>query len=107
MVPPFALPCPAVRAVCAVEVLVLDEADRLLDMGFRAQVDAIMARLPRQRRTGLFSATQVRPALARAGDDGDAAVGRTVGGGCERLVGCLKRLRPVSWLGALDCRGVK
>ena len=35
-----------------VEVLVLDEADRLLDMGFKAQLDAIMARLPKQRRTG-------------------------------------------------------
>ncbi|KAL4439652.1 hypothetical protein ABPG75_002653 [Micractinium tetrahymenae] len=35
-----------------VEVLVLDEADRLLDMGFKAQLDAIMQRLPRQRRTG-------------------------------------------------------
>ncbi|KAF5839103.1 DEAD-domain-containing protein [Dunaliella salina] len=34
------------------EVLVLDEADRLLDMGFRTQLDAIMARLPKQRRTG-------------------------------------------------------
>jgi hypothetical protein len=31
---------------------VLDEADRLLDMGFRAQLDATMRRLPRQRRTG-------------------------------------------------------
>lgn len=35
-----------------VQVLVLDEADRLLDMGFQAQLDAIMGRLPRQRRTG-------------------------------------------------------
>lgn len=40
------------------QVLVLDEADRLLDMGFKQQLDAIMARLPKQRRTGLFSATQ-------------------------------------------------
>lgn len=39
----------------AVEVLVLDEADRLLDMGFKAQLDAIMHRLPRQRRTGWMS----------------------------------------------------
>ena len=34
------------------EVLVLDEADRLLDLGFRGHIDAIMARLPKQRRTG-------------------------------------------------------
>ena len=34
------------------EVFVLDEADRLLDMGFRNQLDAIMQKLPKQRRTG-------------------------------------------------------
>lgn len=34
------------------EVLILDEADRLLDMGFRGHVDAIMSQLPKQRRTG-------------------------------------------------------
>ncbi|EFJ40203.1 hypothetical protein VOLCADRAFT_108284 [Volvox carteri f. nagariensis] len=51
------------------EVLVLDEADRLLDLGFRAQLDSVMSRLPRQRRTGLFSATQTEAVqeLARAG----------------------------------------
>lgn len=51
------------------QVLVLDEADRLLDMGFRTQLDAIMSRLPKQRRTGLFSATQTEAvqSLARAG----------------------------------------
>lgn len=42
----------------AFEVLVLDEADRLLEMGFQRQLDAIMTTLPKQRRTGLFSATQ-------------------------------------------------
>ncbi len=36
------------------EVLTLDEADRLLDMGFRKQLDSIMMRLPRQRRTGVL-----------------------------------------------------
>lgn len=39
------------------EVLVLDEADRLLDMGFSASLNKIMSLLPKQRRTGLFSAT--------------------------------------------------
>jgi ATP-dependent RNA helicase DDX55/SPB4 len=39
------------------EVLVLDEADVLLDMGFDQTLSTILARLPRMRRTGLFSAT--------------------------------------------------
>ncbi|KAJ2228122.1 ATP-dependent rRNA helicase spb4 [Coemansia sp. RSA 485] len=39
------------------EVLILDEADRLLDMGFEASITAILSMLPKQRRTGLFSAT--------------------------------------------------
>lgn len=39
------------------EVLVLDEADRLLDLGFKDDLSRIMGRLPKQRRTGLFSAS--------------------------------------------------
>ncbi|GBC07582.1 hypothetical protein RclHR1_07550002 [Rhizophagus clarus] len=39
------------------EILVLDEADRLLDMGFSQTLDNIITHLPKQRRTGLFSAT--------------------------------------------------
>ena len=54
------LPCPALPTpLAAVEVLVLDEADRLLDMGFKAQLDAIMKRLPRQRRTGALNPLQL------------------------------------------------
>ncbi|CAJ2511444.1 Uu.00g070690.m01.CDS01 [Anthostomella pinea] len=39
------------------EVLVLDEADRLLDLGFKGELQGILSRLPKQRRTGLFSAS--------------------------------------------------
>jgi ATP-dependent RNA helicase RhlE len=40
-----------------IRTLVLDEADRMLDMGFRPAVDRITARCPRQRQTLFFSAT--------------------------------------------------
>lgn len=51
------------------EILVLDEADTLLDMGFRQEINTILSLVPKQRRTGLFSATQTKEVkeLARAG----------------------------------------
>lgn len=41
----------------SVRFLVLDEADRLLNMDFEAEIDAVLSVLPRERRTFLFSAT--------------------------------------------------
>ena len=40
-----------------VEALVLDEADRMLDLGFSADISKILAMLPKQRQNLLFSAT--------------------------------------------------
>ena len=40
-----------------VHTVILDEADRMLDMGFIVDVETILARSPRQRQTALFSAT--------------------------------------------------
>jgi len=40
-----------------IRILVLDEADRMLDMGFKPQVDRILRRVPRNRQTMFFSAT--------------------------------------------------
>src|SRR5436309_1687717 len=51
-----------------IRTFVLDEADRMLDMGFQPQVDRIVKRLPRNRQTMFFSATLDGPVgeLARA-----------------------------------------
>ncbi|KAM0459342.1 hypothetical protein ACHAPV_005524 [Trichoderma viride] len=51
------LASPHVHIDQSFEALVLDEADRLLDLGFKQDLQTILSHLPKQRRTGLFSAS--------------------------------------------------
>ncbi|MBL8860982.1 MAG: DEAD/DEAH box helicase [Planctomycetes bacterium] len=51
----------------AVEILVLDEADHMLDLGFLPDVKRILAALPKQRQTLFFSAT-MPPAIGELAD---------------------------------------
>ena len=48
---------PFVERIQQLQVLVLDEMDRLLDLGFRREIEQILRSLPQQRQTLLFSAT--------------------------------------------------
>src|SRR5919112_1871476 len=50
----------------SLRVVVLDEADEMLDMGFREELEEILDATPAERRTLLFSATMPRPIVALA-----------------------------------------
>lgn len=70
----------------ALKVVVLDEADEMLDLGFREELEAILDESPPERRTLLFSATLPKPILALARRYQRDALSLTVGGG-ERAHG--------------------
>ena len=64
-------------------MLVLDEADQMLNMGFQEDVEYVIGHLPPERVTALFSATMPKPILdivhkymQQAGDD-PASASRT------------------------------
>lgn len=46
-----------------VHTVVLDEADEMLNMGFREDIETILQEMPQDRQTGLFSATMPKPIL--------------------------------------------
>ena len=58
-----------VTGLKSLEMLIMDEADRLLSLGFETAINTILGFCPKQRRTGLFSATQTSEvsSLIRAG----------------------------------------
>jgi len=49
-----------------VEIIILDEADKMLEMGFVDDIRAIMAQLPTQRHSLMFSATFAKPIMSLA-----------------------------------------
>jgi ATP-dependent RNA helicase DeaD len=51
----------------AVRIVILDEADEMLDMGFAEDLEAILAAIPAERQTALFSAT-ISPTVRRIAD---------------------------------------
>src|SRR5256884_5967172 len=99
---PGRLPDPMERGhvdYAKLEILVLDEADRMLDIGFAPDVRRILGALPDQRQTMLFSATISRDvdALARTALNGHASVeiGRRArpAEGIEHVIVAVDKLR--------------
>jgi ATP-dependent RNA helicase DeaD len=47
----------------SIGIIVLDEADEMLDMGFRDDIEAILGQMPEERQTVFFSATMAKPIM--------------------------------------------
>lgn len=67
--------------LAALKVVVLDEADEMLDLGFREELEAILDEAPDPHRTLLFSATLPKPILALARRYQRDALSLSIGGG--------------------------
>lgn len=59
----------------------IDEADRILEIGFEEEMRQIIKLLPRERQTMLFSATQTTKVHPGGGAEGEGGSGRKKGGG--------------------------
>lgn len=83
--------------VSSLQVLVLDEADEMLDMGFAEDIDAILAETPKTRQTALFAATWAPRIAAVAGrhltDPARVTIPKE-----KRTAGKLPRVRQVAYI---------
>ena len=61
------------------KIVVLDEADEMLNMGFREDIETILSQTPEERQTLLFSATMPQPIME---------IARTVPEECQDCQGC-------------------
>jgi ATP-dependent RNA helicase DeaD len=81
----------------AVKLLVLDEADEMLDMGFAEDIDAILESTPKERQTALFSATM--PARLRSIAERHLRGPEAISIAAEkRAAGKLPRVRQVAYV---------
>jgi ATP-dependent RNA helicase DeaD len=81
----------------AVEVVVLDEADEMLDMGFAEDLDAILTQTPKTRQTALFAATMA-PRIAAIAERHLSSPARVTIKGEKRAAGKLPRIRQVAYV---------
>ena len=81
----------------AVEVLVLDEADEMLDMGFAEDLDAILTATPDTRQTALFAATMA-PRIAAIAEKHLKRPARVTIKAEKRAAGKLPRVRQTAFI---------
>ena len=81
----------------AVDVVVLDEADEMLDMGFAEDLDAILTATPKSRQTALFAATMA-PRIAAIAERHLSSPVRVTIKGEKRAAGKLPRVRQVAYV---------